>query len=201
MSNDYTRKAIVEFLNESPSIAGKTVLDFGCGDGWGSLELFKHGALVTAFDTDVNAGGLLGDSRIKIFRDKASVLSRNFDIVFCHHVLEHIYNPLEFLRDLREMMRDDSELWLSVPNFAVNYTYCEGHIMPYNMPVLIEHLRMAGFDVANGSYRVTDLSHGHLRVRIKKYNGAGTSAYPEPMKTAMKKWQRVESSILKLVNW
>jgi len=202
MSNDYTRKAIVEFLDGSPSVEGKTVLDYGCGDGWGTLELQRRGAIVMAYDVDTKAGLLLKGADV-LLGSLGNILNKEFDIIFCHHVLEHVYEPLAFLKNMLLLMHNDSELWLSTPNFAANHAYCKGHIMPYTMPVLIEHLRYARFDTANGSYLTTHPDFGHLRVRVKESLGLGValSAYPEPMKGIMQRDQRVDNKHLMSVNW
>ena len=38
------------YLEAAGDISGKTILDFGCGEGWSTLEYAKRGAVVCSFD-------------------------------------------------------------------------------------------------------------------------------------------------------
>src|SRR5208282_4015239 len=39
-----------------------------------------------------------------------------FDLILCRHVLEHTYNPLTFLRGVRDLMNSGGVLVIEVPN-------------------------------------------------------------------------------------
>ena len=76
--------------------------------------------------------------------------------------------------------------------------FVPGHIITYNMPVFIEHLRLAGYDVEHGSFLATN---GNLRARVKAFRAKGRSPYPEPMASSMKKWGRCTTHTVRRVRW
>lgn len=166
-------------------VKGKKVIDAGCGDGWASLLLKERGANVTAFDK-------LGRDHPKLVEImKANIHYtptlggvENYDLIWCHHVLEHIPSPIDFLRNLQ---RSGEQLWLVVPKATLK-GYAKDHINNYTMPSLIEHLRMGGWDVARGSYTTQPgPSVGALWAVVNRLDTFESkdestwSIYPEPM--------------------
>lgn len=166
------------------NVVGKTVLDVGCGVGWAAIKLQEKGALVTALD-------ILPANHVKFDGIHAKnipyVASFDglpvYDYIWCHHTLEHMRDPIEFLLGLREYGR---ELWIGVP-YAPRLAFAKGHIVRYNLTLLIEHLRQAGFDVQHGSFHT---SSDNLWAVVRPYAGfapvendnlAGYSEYPESM--------------------
>jgi len=161
-----------EWLLAQVPVVGKTVLDIGCGDGWASVEIHHRGGQVVGMDLSSEPPTLLIENRIPYQRNPTS----NYDIGWCHHVLEHIECPISFLRDLRLSC---DQLWITVPK-AERYEFAKGHLNRYNMLLLIEHLRLAGWDVESGSYISRE---GNLTAVV--YSGPKwgdvLSPYPEPM--------------------
>ncbi len=60
-----------------------------------------------------------------------------FDLVLCRHVLEHTYNPVEFLKGVHDLMRPGGVLLLEVPNLDAPLRrlfgkYWDGYYVPYH---------------------------------------------------------------------
>ena len=93
-----------------------SILDVGCGEG-SFLELMKkrgyecHG-LETSKDGAKKAmlKGLTVHNNIKKIREK-------FDVITLWHVLEHITNPVSYLRQIRSLLKKNGCLIIAVPNF------------------------------------------------------------------------------------
>jgi SAM-dependent methyltransferase len=90
----------------------RTVLDFGGGDGRlmksyldGGAECFLIDYSEKAVDGIVRLGDTLDDVKV----------DRSFDLIVCSHVLEHLSEPGEVLRRLRQIATDDSFLYCEVP--------------------------------------------------------------------------------------
>ena len=112
------------FLKSHPSFAkGTRVLDVGCGTGELLGELHKRGCEVWGVDADKRDietarkyFGLrnlyampLGD----FFRKPELPL---FDIVTFFEVLEHLDDPLEFIRNVKKILKPGGRIVLSVPS-------------------------------------------------------------------------------------
>lgn len=105
--NAYLVKAINE---RSP----QTVLDFGCGPGWLLSALAaprKLGIEPSARAESVAAG-------IELRDDIANIGSEFCDVVICHHVIEHLADPLYYLDHLRRVLKRGGLLVLATPDFA-----------------------------------------------------------------------------------
>lgn len=102
----------------------KTILDIGCGVGslitFPLAERFPE-VRFSASDEDAHS--------IRIARERndlanldflcESELHENtnrFDLIIASEVLEHVANPIEFLRSLRQKLTDDGVVILTVPN-------------------------------------------------------------------------------------
>jgi 2-polyprenyl-6-hydroxyphenyl methylase/3-demethylubiquinone-9 3-methyltransferase len=103
-------------------LAGKTVLDMGCGAGLLTEPLARLGADVTGVDaaaetiavarTHAAASGLTIDYRQG---DAAAVEGRRFDLVTCLEVIEHVADPAAFVAQLAGLVADGGLLILSTP--------------------------------------------------------------------------------------
>lgn len=114
---------------------GATTLDFGCGDGYGTLFLVTGGSKrVIGFDSDpvaikraqrrshADQVAFLGPDE---FRESIDALRGHIDCIVCLEVLEHIpaSEQLLTLRELRKLASVDSTLVLSTPNAELDETY------------------------------------------------------------------------------
>lgn len=196
--------ATLEFLNSSPEPKETGwVLDVGCGDGFAAAEFRRRGVHnVYAHDIVDETRPMLDENDIP-FLDQSQIYSGEYDcafsVIWCHHVLEHQDKPIEFLRGFHSLMCAKGELWVTVPNMIDNFNWSPGHTMAYNMVLLIEHLRLAGYDVENGSFF---RQRGHLRVRLCKYAGKNRfSRYPDPMRLDLEKTGRARAELMHNWRW
>ena len=146
---------IEKFLNKS--LEGETVYEIGCGMG-GILKAFKD-KICTIKGVD------LGEEYINIGRDKYNldleaaewqILKKyqKADILILSHVLEHITTPIDFLKDIREIIKDEGLLYVAVPTIEVIplwyqnniFHYLQNaHIYNFSNETLQYVLEMAGF--------------------------------------------------------
>ena len=101
-----------QWLSEiSPS---QRILDLGCGAG--SLPLQLKGRNV--FGVDVDAGALARNPGSCAFAigDCMPFGDSSFDLVICHHTLEHFDHPAETMGEIKRVLKDDGRLFVSVPD-------------------------------------------------------------------------------------
>jgi len=106
--------------------AGGHVLDVGCGNGLFVAEAAAAGWQASGIDLDapaVAAGRSIGlDLAVERIEDRALREPGAFDAVTLSHVLEHVPDPVAFLRAARTLLRPGGVVWVATPNLAA-----EGH--------------------------------------------------------------------------
>jgi len=114
------------FIQERAPIAGKRVLDLGCGGGILSESLARAGAHVTAIDLSAEQiavarlhaleSGLDIDYRHIDSASLARELPGSFDVVACMEMLEHVPDPAVILADCARLLKPNGDLFLSTIN-------------------------------------------------------------------------------------
>lgn len=108
---------------------GMRVLDVGSGRGWFSLAAAKLGAEVTALDlSEENLARIKAEdpSIETVFGDACAVPELGkFDLIVALEVLEHLVEPEKALRGIRERLKEDGTLLLTVPyKEVIRYSLC-----------------------------------------------------------------------------
>ncbi|UCH85311.1 MAG: class I SAM-dependent methyltransferase [Candidatus Latescibacterota bacterium] len=86
-------------------LAGKRVLDIGCGHAPYRDRLEKKGAVWTGLDLTGPACSVIGDGDQLPFRDEA------FDAVFCAAVLEHIPEPDSIMSEMKRVLNNKGRIF------------------------------------------------------------------------------------------
>lgn len=149
------------YLQHKELIAGKNILDFGCGNG-GFLKLAQADAKIAyGIDLDSETVAYLKNEGIKCFKSVEELPSIKFDVIFMFHVIEHLPDPKFYLDILSNYLCDGGIIIIETPNaddallslyrckaFA-DFTYWSPHICLYNEFTLNKMLSDSGFEVLN----------------------------------------------------
>jgi 2-polyprenyl-3-methyl-5-hydroxy-6-metoxy-1,4-benzoquinol methylase len=98
------------------------VLDYGCSWGYGVHQLRTHGYEAVGFEVS-KPRAAYGRSKLGVDirddpRDLDGFSPKRFDIIFTHHVLEHLPNIREVLDTFGRLLADDGLAFHALPNFT-----------------------------------------------------------------------------------
>ncbi len=151
-------------LVERYNLHGKNVIDLGCGNAeFLSLVCALGNNRGAGFDPSFIQGraNLEAGKGVRVVQDYYSERYAGYaaDFVICRHVLEHIPNPKEFLRNVRGALRGNPEaaIFFELPNasFVLQkngvWDILYEHCFYYSSGALRRLFSVCGFDVLNVS--------------------------------------------------
>lgn len=105
--------------DEAKQAKALSVLDYGCGDGYGSDFLAQSLPEAKIFATDIDKDALRDASR-KYHRKNLQFLEmsdlKTYDLIVSYQVIEHVENVEEYLRELRGMLKKHGKIIISTPD-------------------------------------------------------------------------------------
>ena len=116
----------LEWINARAPLAGKKVIDIGCGGGVLSESMARKGAKVTGIDLSKKAlkvADLHGlesgvEVRYKLIaaEDMAAEEPGQYDVVTCMEMLEHVPDPASIVRAAAALVKPGGKLFFSTIN-------------------------------------------------------------------------------------
>lgn len=97
-------------------IAGKRVLDVGCGFGGYSMALIEQGASVFGIDLEHYHTSEF-TQRVIADANQIPFHTSSFDLVLCSSLIEHVPNPKHLLNEIIRVLNPQGVLYLSFPPF------------------------------------------------------------------------------------
>lgn len=119
--NYWFRRHVVAYRFAARLVAGRRVLDAGCGEGYGTELLASSARTVTGIDLEhpvlARAGARYGSTRFALGNLVGlPFASASFDAVVSLQVIEHLHSPVDFLAECRRVVRPGGLLVLATPN-------------------------------------------------------------------------------------
>ena len=132
-------------------VQSDTVVDFGCGSG----ALLARLPVRHRIGVDVNQVAFADAAArgIEMYASSAHVPGGEADVVISNHALEHTLHPLQELRELHRMLRNEGKLvlWIPLTDWRAEireFSRDDNHHLYTWTPLLLRNLLLeAGFDV------------------------------------------------------
>ncbi|MFA7316019.1 MAG: bifunctional 2-polyprenyl-6-hydroxyphenol methylase/3-demethylubiquinol 3-O-methyltransferase UbiG [Sulfuricella sp.] len=116
----------LEYIDSLAGLAGKQVLDVGCGGGILSESMAARGASVTGIDLGEKAlkvaklhlleSGQKVDYRLIAVEELAQQSPGSFDVVTCMEMLEHVPDPLSVVKSCAQLVKPGGHVFFSTLN-------------------------------------------------------------------------------------
>ena len=131
----------IRYLFAKKFVKNKIVVDVACGNGYGSKILKEAGAkYVFGIDKNkkaveyarknymaANVNFSVGDG------EKMSIDSKSIDVVISFETIEHLKNPIFFLKEIKRVLKLNGILVLSTPNREFSYEDNPFHLKEYTL--------------------------------------------------------------------
>lgn len=136
------------------------ILDIGCGNGEFLSRISN--TKFEKFGIEINAEGyeLCKGKNLKVFNKELKDLKFQdnfFDVVTLWHVIEHLENPIDTIKSVKRVLKEDGILVIAVPNTdSLGFKYGQNfwfhldsprHLMLFNKKSLKYLLNNAGFRI------------------------------------------------------
>jgi SAM-dependent methyltransferase len=157
VENYWYRRHEVAYRAVAPLCSGASVLEAGCGEGYGADLLARSARAVLAVDYDEPTTRHVAWRYPAVATARADLMalparSGAFDVVVSMQVIEHLPDQPGFLAECLRVLRPGGTLVVSTPN---RITFSPGHDVPLNpyhtrelaAGELAELLAEAGFEV------------------------------------------------------
>jgi SAM-dependent methyltransferase len=161
-------RAAYEFAREH--VARRRVLDLGCGSGSGAALLAAGGARVVGIDRvapDPESRG----ADAAFCRAELGALplrARCFDVVVSFQVIEHLRDPVPYLRAIAELLAPSGTALISTPNRRLSDRVNPYHVREYLCGELSELLLRHFAEVQMFGVGASEAVRGHLAARSRR---------------------------------
>lgn len=204
---DFIEKAISQYARKEGI---KRILEIGCGGCLLLVQFKKRGFEVVGIDPSPFAQKEGRKRGIEVIRDffPSEKIKGKFDLIFHSNVLEHVVDPVEFLKFQFELMTDNAILILAVPDCTQNILsgdismFYHQHLSYFDSDSLNDTVFSAGFDVI----KITRADFGgnlyclaKKEGKVKRENVSPLNNNDNKYKNFLKRYPAIRSKMNKLI--
>jgi len=164
------REDVQEFIQFLPVSLG-SVLEIGRGTGQLARILRRQSDIYIATDISMQSSPL-DQSEVLCITDAHELPFRegNFDTVVANNILEHLYEPLASLKEIRRVLKPGGRLYALIPLDGLNPAYeLRAHLWKATRENIARALDLAGLSLARA--KVVDLYKLGINASFPSCNG------------------------------
>ena len=125
----------------------KSILDIGAGTGAFLSFIKSDFRYVTGIEPNQKARELAKEKGISLEQDLNDVRDKLFDVITMWHVLEHVPNLEETIRDVEALLKPNGILIIAVPNFySFDAAYYKNFWAAFDVPRHLWHFSKASMN-------------------------------------------------------
>jgi 2-polyprenyl-3-methyl-5-hydroxy-6-metoxy-1,4-benzoquinol methylase len=195
-------------------IEGQCLLDIGCGNGDFLIRANEMGWKASGLEPDPSAVEVARGRGLQVNRgtiDEIVDLNAHYDAITLSHVVEHVYQPREFLQSVNRLLKKDGIVYIDTPNiqsygakiFGSSWRGIEAprHLTLFNPLSLKNLLLNCGFHDIQ-FFRRTDVLRGMYISSKKIYETSLTNEtinYPEMLVSYLMNYLFVKTNRLEYI--
>lgn len=163
-----------KILEIAKDVKNKRILDIGCARGYLGVQLKKNENYVAGIEISISAAHEAEKVLNKVYiadiekNWPEEIRQEKYDLAILSEFLEHVFDPVEVLRNTREILSSGGEVVITTPNFMTwtnrikfmfgNFKYQEqgmfdfGHIRWFTYSYLKEVLSISGFEITKENH-------------------------------------------------
>lgn len=96
-----------------------SVLEIGAAEGIAAEYLALKGYNVYVYEPSRYFSRQLERSSLIKYTDDLTALAGSLDAIYLHHVLEHIPDPVNYIKSLRQVLKNEGLLFIQVPDLSL----------------------------------------------------------------------------------
>ncbi len=158
------------------------VLDIGCGDAYFDRKLLETFPDITElYGVDIYLDKEVHEKRGHWIRNADAIEDKKFDFILIMDVLEHNEDDLGFLAGLKDYLKEDGVIFITVPAYQFlfsNHDVVLHHFRRYNHKQLASLVRDAQLKAVDWHYFYASLVPARL-LSLKSTKAAGNWQYSE----------------------
>lgn len=129
----------IRLINTSTRTTGN-LLDIGCGTGDFLAFANKKGWSTIGTEPNKKARNIAKKKGLEIIEDTKSLASGQYDVITMWHVLEHVPDLEDYMRELYRLLSEKGVLVIAVPNFkSFDANYYKQFWAAYDVPRHLWH--------------------------------------------------------------
>ena len=176
----------ISFIKKNVKKTKKRIIDLGCGFGfflsdfnekWEKVGIELSNYAVEKVQKDIKIYQY--DLNKILEKEKLKKLSK-FDVVFSYHVIEHLNNPINFVKNSYSLLKDNGIFVLGTPNFdsgvsrkfkkKYRFFHDKTHISFFSENSLFRLLTICGYEIIKVDYPFFETEHFNKKNLLKLLN-------------------------------